>query len=70
MQGDQAEAAVWTRARLAELLDLTEDQLVEWALILGNDYTLNIPQELLNFPKHARAGPNSVRDGGGIRDTG
>lgn len=33
------EARVWTRARLAELCGITEEQVVEWALLMGNDYT-------------------------------
>lgn len=38
----QVEAKVWTRARLAELCGITESQAVEWALLLGNDYTENL----------------------------
>lgn len=30
---------MWTRARLAELCHLSEEQVVEWALLMGNDYT-------------------------------
>lgn len=33
------EARVWTRSRLAELCGITEEQVVEWALLMGNDYT-------------------------------
>lgn len=35
----RVKARVWTRERLAELCDISEEQVVEWALLMGNDYT-------------------------------
>lgn len=32
-------AEVWTRQLFASMLGMEERQLVEWALLLGNDYT-------------------------------
>jgi HrpA-like RNA helicase len=40
-----ARAKVWTRAKLAELTGLSEAQVVEWGLILGNDFTGHFPAE-------------------------
>ncbi|CAM9262064.1 unnamed protein product, partial [Phaeothamnion confervicola] len=36
-------AQVWERARLAELCGVSETALVEWGLLLGNDYTAHLP---------------------------
>eukprot|EP01052_Picozoa_sp_SAG31_P033466 SAG31_NODE_3787_length_3882_cov_1.231827_2_plen_520_part_00 len=35
-------AKVWTRRLLAELTGLTEPRLIEWAVLLGNDYTAHV----------------------------
>ena len=32
-------AIVWRREKLSEILGMTESQLVEWVLLIGNDYT-------------------------------
>lgn len=37
-------APVWRRSRLSEALHVTEEQLVEWSLLLGNDYTFSSDQ--------------------------
>lgn len=53
VEGNIVMARVWTRALLAGLCDLTEEQLVEWALVAGNDYTLHLSRYLVNVPVHA-----------------
>lgn len=64
VEDDHAEAPVWTRARLAELCDLPEEQVVEWALAMGNDYTRDVSLKMLNVPKSARSRPAEVRKAG------
>lgn len=44
---DAVTAPVWTRAHLAHLLELSEAQAVEWALLVGNDFTNAIYNEAM-----------------------
>ena len=35
-------ATVWRREKLSASLGMTEDQLVEWTILIGNDYTKSL----------------------------
>lgn len=41
-------AVVWRRVILSSLLDMTEHQLVEWCMLIGNDYTEHYGRECYN----------------------
>lgn len=51
---------MWTRTRLAELCELTEEQVVEWALLMGNDYTFGIPANRMGVPCNFEGKPREV----------
>ena len=55
------EARVWTRARLAELCGITEEQVVEWALLMGNDYTEGLLLGEMGAARRANGRPEKVK---------
>jgi hypothetical protein len=40
---------VWHRSLIADALDMTESQLVEWAILAGNDYTGHFEKDLFDL---------------------
>ena len=62
-----ARAIVWTRAILSEMTSLNEAQLVEWAILLGNDYTAQFGRHLYDNELLSELGsdehdPEAVRE--------
>jgi hypothetical protein len=57
--GSVALAIVWTRAALAEMTGLSQSQLVEWAILIGNDYTGHFAPRV--FGEGAAAALNAER---------
>lgn len=58
--GGVAQARVWTRTRLAELCGISEGQVVEWAILMGNDYTRELSFRAIEFGSHRRRRPEKV----------
>lgn len=56
-----ARARVWTRKRLAELCGISESQVVEWAILMGNDYTRELSFSGIGFGSHKKRRPEQVR---------
>lgn len=63
------EARVWTRPRLAELCGIEEQQVVEWAILMGNDYTRHLSFDHLGVGGRNKGRPERV-SGGVICDKG
>lgn len=59
-QDGVARARVWTRKRLAELCGISEQQVVEWAILMGNDYTREVSFPAIGFGKHRQRRPEKV----------
>lgn len=57
------QARVWTRKRLAELCGISEQQVVEWAILVGNDYTREFSFSAIGFGSHRNRKPEKVRAG-------
>lgn len=61
-KGEQAvaKARVWTRKRLAELCGISESQVVEWAILMGNDYTRELSFSGIGLGTHKSRRPEQV----------
>lgn len=59
-EGGRLQARVWTRARLAEICGISEEQVVEWALLMGNDYTEGLLAGHLGMAKRSKGKPENV----------
>ncbi len=59
--GARARARIWTRTRLAELCGITEGQVVEWAILMGNDYTRELSFPAIGFGSHRNRKPEKAR---------
>ncbi|CAM9806042.1 unnamed protein product, partial [Pylaiella littoralis] len=55
-----AQARVWTRERLAELCGISEQQVVEWAILMGNDYTRELSLPAIGFGNHKHRRPGKT----------
>ena len=62
-EGGGVEARVWTRPRLAELCGIDEDQVVEWAIFMGNDYTRHLSFGHLGVSGRNKGRPERVSGG-------